>query len=273
MIVGNPGEGVNEAAPLAATLQRGRMRTHRGCHFGAHVRAAPSEGAVTLDALVGDPARLADVLSRIGDDVGSPRADVQASLLLEAYAWTLLLPLLGAVVVERRVPVLEPGSTAVVLRDGLWPDELVLSGTRFVGLPGDPNAGHLDAVAVADEDALAATLRDQVIEHLHHPIGVLASHGRRPQRALWRSVADRLAAAALFAAETVGYVQRGARVASAVLSGPLPLVGRPDYRMIVTSGGPMRVHARQGCCLWWRTRAASYCLSCPLNSAPSADGT
>ena len=231
---------------------------------------------MTLQSLVGDPGGLADRLSRIGGDVGSSRADVQASLFLEAYAWVLLLPLVGALVVERRVPLLEPDEPAVALRDGLWPDALLLASSRFAALSGDPDAGHPDAVAVDDEYALAATLRDQVVAHLHRPIAVMTARTRRPQRALWRTVSDRLAAAALFAGETVGDVDRGTRFATAVLGGPLPLSGRPDYRIVTAPEGPMRLHARQGCCLWWRTEAASYCLSCPCArdtaAAPNTGG-
>lgn len=161
------------------------------------------------------------------------------------------------------MPLSEADGAAVVLRDGLWPDHLVLAGTRFAGLPGERDADHPDAVIVADEHALAAALREQVIEHLRRPIAALTSHSRRPRRALWHSVADRLAAAALFAAETVSDVPRGARLARDALSGPPPLTGRPDYRIVAGRDGPMRIHARQGCRLWWRTRAATCCLSCP----------
>lgn len=255
--------------PLAETLARGYRRVHRGCHLGARLDAAPGGRVVRIDALTADAARLEDLLHRVGADVGSPRADVQASLLLEAYAWTLLLPLAGALMCERRVPVLAPGGVSVTLREGSWPEELVLGHTRFAALAGDPDAAHEDVVAVPDDRALADILRAQVIGHLSGPIAALAAHSGRSPRALWRSAGDRLAAAMLFASETVGDVEDGARLTRAVLEAP-PLPGRPDYRVVVVPGGTMRVHARQGCCLWWRTRAATCCLTCPLSFAGEA---
>src|SRR3978361_54875 len=90
--------------PLAATLQRGRERTHGGQHLGAALGITSEAGWMTVARLLGDTRLLDDALAALGREVGSPRRDVQASLLLEAYAWRLVLPLAGALLAESRIP-------------------------------------------------------------------------------------------------------------------------------------------------------------------------
>jgi hypothetical protein len=250
--------------PLADTFMRGRARSHRGCHFGASLNPVPGAG-VGLESLVSDTGRLEALLEAVGEDVGSHRRDVQASLLVEAYAWALLLPLAGALLFDRRVPAL--GRAAVTLRDGLWPMELLVGGARFAALPDDSDADHPDAVVVAREDVLVQRLRAEIGAHLAPPLSTLAARSGRGRDALWRSVGDRASAALLFAGEAVGDVTRARALARKLLEGNGALVGRPDYRELATPAGPMMVHVRRGCCLWWRTRAANWCLTCPLATA------
>lgn len=257
-------------APLAETLARGYRRVHRGCHLGARVTVAPVGAAGRLDELVSGGRRVDALLARIGADVGSGRRDVQASLFLEAYAWTLLLPLAGALVAERRVPLLSAGSVAVTLRNGLWPDELMLCHHAFAALADDPRSTHRDATVVEDDDTLTGVLRDQIVAHMRVPIRALSARSGRAERALWRSVGDRAAAALLFAGETVDDAERASELAEVLLGPPGPLLGRADYRELPGPDGPMRVHVRSGCCLWWRTRAASCCLTCPLSVREAA---
>jgi len=249
-------------APMTGTLDRGRRRSHRGCDFGALLAPTAPEGVLTLERMVGDRQRLDALLDAVGEDVGSARRDVQASLFLEGYAWTLGLPLAGALFAERRAPGL--AHAAVTLRATAWPQELVLADARFAALADDPDADDPAAVVVTGESELAGWLRAELICHLKAPVAELAAHTGRSERALWRSVGDRAAAAMLFAGEAGGDVPRAATLAGRLLSGPGPLTGRPDYRTIVVAGEPMRAHVRTGCCLWWRTQAAGCCATCPL---------
>lgn len=255
------------AHPLARTFARGYGRVHGGCHLGARVSARSLAPEIRLDALAADPRHIDVLLDGIGDDVGSSRRDVQASLFLEACAWTLLSPLAGALVSERRVPLLPAGSVAVTQRNGLWPEELRLDGRVFATLADDRDANHPDARVVDDQGALVAVLREQVVGLLREPVAVLAGCSGRAERALWRSVSDRAAAALLSAGESAGDVALAGRLAAALLDGPAPLVGRPDYRRLGGAGGAARVHVRSGCCLWWRTRSASCCLTYPRSAA------
>jgi ferric iron reductase protein FhuF len=258
--------------PLAATFHRGRSRYHEGLDLGAH-HGRPGGDWTTAADLCRDVRRLGTLLVAIGDDAGTPRPDVQASLLLEAYAWTLLLPVAGAVVAECRSPGLAPERTAMRFGPGGRPTDVTFGDRGWLALSTDDHARHADATTVADVHALTARLRDELVAHLHPLIAALRRLAPRPERALWRGVADRTAAAFLWAGEATGERDHAERLVSDVLAEP-PLHGRPRYRLVDDGCRARRIHVRSGCCLWWRTRAATPCLSCPLRRAgPGRDLT
>src|SRR3954471_16433807 len=142
------------AHPLAATLQRGRARTHRGYHLGAALGVTSEAGWMPVARLLGDARMLDDALAALGREVGSPRRDVQASLLLETYAWRLVLPLAGALLAESRIPTPGLDGTAVRLTGKGLPSSVRLLHGRFAALPGDPATGHPDADVVRNSRAL-----------------------------------------------------------------------------------------------------------------------
>ena len=255
--------------PLAQTLRRGHGRTYAGCHLGAPT-AAP--GWTPVAALRDDEAALARCLDGVGRDVGSPRRDVQASLLLEAYSWQLVLPLAGARVAEARVAVLGPDDTALDLRGGGRPRAVAVRPGPFVVLARDPAAGHPDARVVTGSAALDACLRDALVTHLDPLLEALTKASGRPRRALWRTVADRTATSLLYAGAATGLADRARRSAERVLGDEPPLRYPPRY---AADGGASLLHLRHGCCLWWRTAAATTCRTCPLTTRarrPHPDG-
>ena len=185
--------------PLAATLRRGHARAHRGWHLGAALGTTTEPGWMPATRLLDDPELLDGVLAAVGREVGSPRRDVQASLLLESYAWRLALPLAGALVAESRIPT--PGPDAVALRmndDGL-PGAIRLLHGRFVALPEDPATRHPDADVVSDRNGFDVCLASVLIAHFDVFVQTLNAASGRSRRALWRTVADRTATALLYA--------------------------------------------------------------------------
>lgn len=246
--------------PLAATLQRGRSRTHGGHHLGAALGVTSEDGWMPVARLLSNPRLLEDVLAAVGRDVGSERRDVQASLLLEAYAWRLVLPLAGALLAESRIPTPGLDGTAVRLSGTGLPCSIRLLHGRFAALPGDPATGHPDADVVLNRSALDLCLRGWLIAHFDPFVERLNAASGRPRAALWRSVADRTATALMYAGLASDRTEAARAIAERTLTGEPPLSYPPRYTAI----GEQPVHLRHGCCLWWRTDAATTCMTCPL---------
>jgi ferric iron reductase protein FhuF len=248
--------------PITQTLHRGRDRCHAGCDLGMAVTTG-EPGWVSVATLAGDRARLHATLTQTGSDVGSKRCDVQASLFLEAYAWRLLLPLAGALVAEQRVAA--PTAGEVWLRtDQGRPSELRLTPRRFNVLPADRAAAHLDATVARTPGVLSGLFERALIDHFEVIVDALNAISRRSERALWRTIGDRAATALLYAGLACEDGEAGERLAHQILDGARPLQIRPAYETIVLEDRRVRVHLRGGCCLWWRTAAATYCATCPL---------
>jgi len=245
--------------PLTATLRRGHARTHRGCHLGAALGATTEAAWVPVADLLADTRTLDDALAAVGREVASPRRDVQASLLLEAYAWRLVLPLAGALIAESRVPMPGPDGTALRLTDDGRPRAIRLLHGRFAALPEDPAADHVDAVIVGEQTVLDLCLRSTLITHFEPFVRTLNVACGRSRRALWRTVNDRTASALLYAGLASNRIAAARPAAQRILSDP-PLQHPPRYTVI----DEQPVHVRHGCCLWWRTAAATMCLTCPL---------
>lgn len=248
--------------PLAATLRRGYARTHRGWHLGAALGATAEAGWTPATRLLDDAETLEGTLRAVGREVGSTRRDVQASLLLESYAWRLALPLAGALVAESRIPT--PGPDGIALRltsDGL-PGAIRLLHGGFVALPEDPATPHPDAAVVSDRNRLDVCLASVLIAHFDAFVQTLNAASGRSRRALWRTVADRAATALLYAGLASNRMATADAAARRALAHP-PLEHPPRYTEIANRS----VHLRHGCCLWWRTAAATTCLTCPLRVA------
>lgn len=252
-----------ERHPLEAALGRGRLRSFRGCDLGI-VTGVPDRPAWrTVRTLVDAPDTLGEVLTRVGAEVESPRTDVQASLFLEAYAWRLVLPILGAWIAEERV-VLPTPADVLLRRDAGRPSELWLCPGRFAVAPGDRAAEHEDALVTTGLDA---ALRRGLVEHFTPIVDALHDASGRSRPALWRTVADRCATACLYASGALGDPDAGRALADRLLDGCEPLPTRPNFARTHGSDGEAGdVHLRHGCCLWWRTGAAGApCLTCPLS--------
>jgi hypothetical protein len=119
---------------------------------------------------------------------------------------------------------------------------------RFWCLPGDPDAGHPDAVPVPDEASLGAVLRHQVIAHATRFLAVYGRQVRFGRHTQWAEVTDRLDKALFLAGRSCGSAQAGAADARLVLAdGKKPLTSASRIRQVTDDRG--RVH--------WTRRAAS----------------
>jgi len=190
--------------------------------------------------------------------------------------WYLVVPsYLGAALFHsaRRVPSLSPRQLSFRLGPPAVA-EVALHPGRFWCLPDDPDARHPDAVPVADETALGAILRRQVIAHAAHFLTVYGPMVRFGSRTQWAAVTDVLDSALLLAGRSFGAPQAGAADARLVLAdGEKPLTSTSTIRELTDDRG--RTHwtrLRGSCCFLYAMPGVERpCASCPrINDAERA---
>lgn len=186
--------------------------------------------------------------------------------------WYLIVPsYLGALLFHsaRRVPTLTPQQLRFRL-DSAVPREVALRPGRFWCLPGDPDAGHPDAVPVPDEAALGTVLRDQVIAHASRFLTVYGRQVRFGRRTKWATVTDVLDSGLLLAGRAFGSPQAGASDARLVLGGSetpprKPLTSASTICEVTDDRGRKHWTRRRGsCCFLYALPGIERpCASCP----------
>jgi hypothetical protein len=111
-------------------------------------------------------------------------------------SWYLHVPAyVGALLLhhERRVPSLRPDELAFRLcEDRPHPEGMAALGDAFHCLPSDPGSGRPEATVVADERALAATLRAHYIAHAAQFVRAYTPVSGFGPRMLWAAATDAL---------------------------------------------------------------------------------
>lgn len=194
--------------------------------------------------------------------------------------WYLVVPsYLGALLFHsaRRVPTLAPEQLLFRLGSAAL-REVALRPGRFWCLPGDPDAGHPDAVPVPDEAALATALRDQVIAHASRFLFVYGSQVRFGRRTQWATVTDVLDSGLLLAGRAFGSPQAGAADARLVLGSSQPPAQNPPYKPLTSASTICQLTDDRGRTHWTRRRGSCCflyalpgierpCASCPRLAA------
>jgi hypothetical protein len=212
--------------------------------------------------------RLAKQYAPVPDQAVVPEQTTGGYVLL----WYLAIPsYLGGLLFHsaRRVPSLEPRQLSFQLE---WAalQEVALRPGRFWCLPGDPDAGHPDAVPVPDEASLAAVLRREVIAHATRFLTVYGPQVRFGRHTQWAAVTDRLDKALLLAGQSFGSAQAGAADARLVLAdGDKPLTSASRICEVTDDRGRTHWTRRRGsCCFLYALPGVGHpCASCPRLSA------
>lgn len=182
--------------------------------------------------------------------------------------WYLAVPsYLGALLFHsaRRVPCLAPQQLGFRL-DAAAVAGIALRPGRFWCLHNDPDVGHPDAVPVADEAALGAMLREQVIAHAARFLAVYARRMRIGPHAQWATVTDVLDKALLLAGQLFGSPQAGAADAQLVLgNGDRPLTSSSTICQVIDDRGCVQwTRRRSTCCFLYAMPGVERpCASCP----------
>jgi hypothetical protein len=204
--------------------------------FAPVIAPTAVEGWATTAELAGPD--LASALARCGASLNTERADIQGQRLVEVVTWRLALPAAAAVLTDADLPDLSAGNVLVWIGD-------------------EPPGGNGIAVRSPathpgmDLEEIRSLLAR---EHLAPLIEAVSHTTKRPRRALWRSMDDRLAAAIAWIAQMTGTDRRAREL----------LDGKAELRSLDLGTHEMLLHVREGCCLYYRTPVAVKCFSCPL---------
>ncbi len=175
------------------------------------------------------------------------RADenrVGGSILFQGLAARLWSPVVAAVLLLGRVPVLPPAATWWSPR---W------SGGRLVSSPERLSS------ATASAEEIAAAVTDL---HLAPLVGAVRTHVQLPEALLWGNAASALVgSAAEVARARPDLEQAAAALVEAVLADGR-LAGAGTLRS--WSGRPPAPFVRASCCLYYRVPGGGWCGDCPL---------
>jgi hypothetical protein len=204
--------------------------------FAPVIAPADHDGWAATAELAGP--ELAAALARCGASLNTERADIQGQRLVEVVTWRLAVPAAAAVLGDTDLPDLSADNVLVWIGDA----------------PPDGNG-----IAVRSSATLPAMDLEEVRsllarEHLAPLIEAVSHATKRPRKALWRSVDDRLAAAIAWIAQMTGADRRAREL----------LDGKAELRALDLGTHEMLLHVREGCCLYSRTPVAVKCFSCPL---------
>jgi hypothetical protein len=204
-----------------------------------HVGARAEPGWTTSTDLAGPG--LHDALEIVGRQLEADRADIRGQRIVEVVAWWLGLPAAHALLDGRMID-LSPEHTQLWVHADEAPDGI---GTLVL-----EERYH---------DASVELLGEYVEAHLTPLVNEVSAVTRRPAKALWRGVNDRIAGALIWAGQTRGMEPRGCELAKATYSDL-------DLRTLELPGYSLLVHVRSGCCLYYRIPDKPKCWGCPLLS-------
>jgi hypothetical protein len=265
------------AHPLRSTARRLTefdRRTALG--FGA----PDSEGWLSLTEL-GKAANVADWLAAMPAGKQGMR-NVAAARLGAGAACAVVRPLMAALHLENRVPVLSP--------ERVW---LARSGSEIVGtriatdetlvLPDDPQVGDPRLVRATSTDELLTAESNSLVATFAPLVTALRAEGRFGTEKLWGCVLDMVGATSMLVSRLAGLEQaetwrRAARLnellAAGTEGGKVP---RPSPFPVPAPRGDELFTTKGTCCLQFReygarvdddpASAVAFCKTCPLVAA------
>jgi FhuF 2Fe-2S C-terminal domain len=270
--------GTHPLATSVATVDHAvRLLSFRMCDqtFDAPSSRQRSSPWIACDQALSDPDFFARWRATVAQRLAEQHPHVPAKTHVPekttggyVLQWYLVIPsYLGALVFHsaRRVPLLSPRQLGFRL-DPAALQEVALRPGRFWCLPGDPDAGHPDAVPVPDEAALGAVLRRQVIAHATRFLAVYDPQVRFGHRTQWATVTDVLDSGLLLAGRSFGSPRAGAADARLVLAdGEKPLTSASTIYQVTDERGRTYWTRRRGsCCFLYALPGVELpCASCP----------
>lgn len=210
-------------------------------------RAQPGGAWFPVPELLEGDAAPAVLLSRVRGMTEVPADHIRAEWLFESYA--RVLGELGAsfLLSAGRLPDLEPDNLLMASRNGL----IAGVALRSAGFSSPDR----------DQGALTDSLRASLVELIAPFAAWFDRHDLRPEKTLWKSAADRIAEATLWAGRALGESDAATDLLADLLGEPGPL--NIPLETDVDPRGVER-HRRVTCCLAYRAAGGSLCFACPI---------
>jgi hypothetical protein len=216
---------------------------------------------------------------------GCARRNTAGAVIATAVLSIVLSPNAVTLALRHRVLDLNPDVVLVRLADsGRWAGfaKAQFSSLRFYCLPGDPDAGHPDAVVVADLVALQREFARQIVVAVGPFLELAHADSKLSLAALWGFVADQLVGTALNATGPRTGHREPEHSVFALFTEIAKEVERivprarlrPDVFPVAWSQGERLFHTRATCCLKYqvnggtkRRHGSAKCSTCPLVAA------
>jgi ferric iron reductase protein FhuF len=220
------------------------------------------------DLFLGDDEYLRRLVQDYGQAAwGAANNHVAGSAFIIAYLTRVVHPALAQLILYRRLPNVSLDNLAFHRTNGRI-DATGLVHPCFAALPGDPAAGHPDAIPLADGPALLQQLVAWLFNDNAAPvIEALCRAARASVRVSHNAVAAACAQALHQLYTLAANPDLVAATAAALFQDPAsPAYRQVSMEVIEQQGGKRGLFGRRaGCCLVWRTqRADGYCANCIL---------
>lgn len=216
-------------------------------------RAEPGGPWFRVTELLESDGAPAVLLGRAAAATGVAGEHILGEWLFESYS--RVLAELGAafLLTTGRLPDLSAGNLLMASNRGL------IAG---VALRSDRMEGGTNKNGEQGDRPGAESLRRALIALIGPFAAWFDRHGLRPEKTLWKSAADRIAEATLWAGRAFEGREAAGALAADLLSVPGPL--EIPLETAVDPRGTER-HRRVTCCLAYRAAGGSLCFTCPLN--------
>lgn len=205
------------------------------------------------------------LLAHVGLSAGTPRREAMANFFFSGYSWLLTAVVVGAFLLDRRVPALDPAAVMVRFDEGGYPVEMAVLSGHFTTLPDDPAAGDPAVTIVPDRASLGLVVGREIEGHLAPVVAVVRARAPLGTRALWLSVADSIAWSVVHHLKGVASRDEVAvQVAALTHGAAFPWRGRTGVVEIEARGRRELFVERASCCLNCKLPSAEHCRTCPL---------
>jgi ferric iron reductase protein FhuF len=234
--------------------------------FRTHLLNTPDTEAGWLEvtALTSDrTTHLQELFARVVKRFPTNDKRAPAALWFGHYAFAVEAVAIACYLAARRVPDMTPEKVAVRFDADGEMGAFAWGSPRFIGLPTDPEAAHLDCRVVDSMDALQFVLREQIVGHLTPVINAVSARAHFGKPGMWALAADYCAHAFVWVSGMMGDEAGGVAEARLLAATPSPLSRKRDFILVEQSGLSYPLVDRTSCCLYYKCDSGEYCSSCP----------